>query len=274
MTTADAARANLAGADPVARVVGAPPLLGYLLVIAAALALPVLASPLSGAIANAVLLLVLLEHRRYFLLEAQRPAAATMATALGALALVPLLTLLSFALALDRTSAGAYALIGAPAALAVFLAARTLHPGRSLRDWAGARFPRQAVVAVTGIPLGLAGYALLEPTPLSGSASDAALIGTAVVVFVVAGLIEEAIFRGLLQPALGDVLGAAAGTAAASLLFAAAYIGTGSAEAVAFFALLGTLAGAWVQRTGDLAGVAAAHGLLASGLIVVWPALL
>jgi membrane protease YdiL (CAAX protease family) len=274
VTTADAAPANVAGADRVARVAPAPLVLAYLVLVAAALALPVLASPLSGAIANAVLLLVLLEHRRYFLLERPRPAAATMATALGALALVPLLTLLSFALALDRTSAGAYALIGAPAVLAVVLAARTLQPGRSLRDWAGTRFPRQAVVAASGIPLGLAGFALLEPGPLAGSPSGAALIGAAVIVFVVAGVVEEAIFRGLLQPALGDVLGPAAGTAAASLLFAAAYLGAGSAEAVAFFAVLGALAGAWVQRTGDLAGVAAAHGLLASGLIVVWPALL
>jgi hypothetical protein len=64
------------------------------------------------------------------------------------------------------------------------------------------------------------------------------------------------------------------GTAAASLLFAAAYLRTGSVEVVGFFAILGTLAGAWVQRTGDVAGVAAAHGLLAAGLIVVWPVLL
>lgn len=273
MTTADAARANVADADPVARVAPAPVLLMYVLVVAAALALPILASPLFGAIANAVLLLVLLEHRRY-LVERQRPAGATMATALGALALVPLLTLLSFALAPGGTSAGAYALIGAPAIVAVVLAAGTLQPGRSLRDWVGTRFSRQAIVAASGIPLGLAGYALLEPGPLAGSPSGAALIGAAVVVFTVAGVVEEAIFRGLLQPALGDVLGPVAGTAGASLLFAAAYLGSGSAEAAAFFALVGVLAGAWVQRTGDLAGVAASHGLLAAGLIVVWPVLL
>jgi membrane protease YdiL (CAAX protease family) len=275
MTTIEAVRDGMTGVERAAtRGSSSVLLLAYAIAVALAQALPALASALSGAIMNAVLLVVLLEHRRVFVAQRDWPGAATMSTALGALALVPLLTLLSFAFALDEASVSSYALIGAPAVLAVALAARTLFPERSWRDWAGARVPRQAVAAACGIPLGLAGFALLEPAPLAGSLSGASLLGAAAVVFLVAGVVEEAIFRGLLQPALANVIGPTAGTAAASLLFAAAYLGTGSAEAVAFFAILGALAGAWVQRTGDLAGVAAAHGFLAAGLIVVWPALL
>jgi membrane protease YdiL (CAAX protease family) len=269
----DAAHETMAGLDRSAGVSSAL-VLAYVTAVAAAQVVPALASPLSGAIMNAVLLVVLLEHRRYFFMQRHWPGAATMSTALGGLALVPLLTLLSLAFALDRTSVWSYALIGPPAVLAVVLAARTLAPDRSLRDWAGGRALRQTAAAACGVPLGLAAFALLEPAPLAGSLSGATLIGAAAVVFVVAGAVEEAIFRGLLQPGLVGVLGTVAGIAAASLLFGAAYLRTGSAEAVAFFAVLGALAGAWVQRTGDLAGVAAAHGLLSAGLIVIWPALL
>jgi membrane protease YdiL (CAAX protease family) len=242
--------------------------------VAGAQAVTAFVDPMAGAVMGAVLLVVLLNHRLLLLQQRRTPAALRTAAAFAALALVQLLSLLSLVLALDSAGARAYAIVGAPALVATVLTAVAVAPRITLRYWAGAHPWRQTVVAACGIPLGLAGFALLEPAPLSGSRSAGALLAAGVVVFLVAGVLEEVVFRGLLQRALALAVGDVPGTIAAAALFAAVYLGTRSAAAVAFFGAFGAVAAWWIRRTGDLAGVAAAHGLLAAGLVVVWPVLL
>jgi membrane protease YdiL (CAAX protease family) len=48
-------------------------------------------------------------------------------------------------------------------------------------------------------------------------------------------------------------------------------LGSRSIAVVAVFAGLGLLFGWWAGRTGSILGVAVAHGLVAAGLVVVWP---
>jgi membrane protease YdiL (CAAX protease family) len=79
--------------------------------------------------------------------------------------------------------------------------------------------------------------------------------------------LEELVFRGVIQGALEPLLGAWS-VAAADLLFAATYVGSGSAPYAIGTAVFGLGCGWWVRRTRSLAGAAVAHGLVAAVLLV------
>src|SRR5438046_6283825 len=67
--------------------------------------------------------------------------------------------------------------------------------------------PLQFVVAMTGLPLGRLGYALLRPGPWTTPGSLGWLLGAAVVIFLATGLSEELIFRGILLRRAVEALG-------------------------------------------------------------------
>ncbi len=209
--------------------------------------------PLPGAVLHGVLLLVLL--------QAWVHAGDHTLLVLG---LVPLGRITSLALTPDIGGAGAYALSGLPLMVAVVwllwglpegLGGSQTHP-----TWDA------VVVALSGIPLGLAVHVVLDLPPADGLPVAVA----APVVFVFVGVLEELLYRGLVQPALTGPFGTA-GVVLADLLFATAYLPNQEAELVLVVAVLGLGAGLYVRRTGNVAAVAVAHGLLAAGALVVWP---
>jgi len=180
------------------------------------------------------------------------------------LALVPLGRVTSLALTPESPSAVAYVLTGGPLLLAVLWQLWALRPERPWRPhrttWHG------VLVALSGIPLGLGVYALVDPPRAGGVPAVAA----APLVFVFAGVLEELLYRGLLQPALSRTP-QLTGVLLADLLFTAAYLPTRDVGLVAVMAVLGLAAGLYVRRTGGLVAVAVAHGLLAAGALALWP---
>jgi membrane protease YdiL (CAAX protease family) len=104
---------------------------------------------------------------------------------------------------------------------------------------------------------------------------DAAYVVTAVVLpIVVAPLIEEPFFRGLLQGSLDRVAGRTASLVLASLAFALVHvIGSGwSWTLVLTLLVYAVLAGFATQRTGRLGAAVIAHATLnAVGVLISWP---
>ena len=88
-----------------------------------------------------------------------------------------------------------------------------------------------------------------------------------------AALVEEIVFRGLVQTSLQRLAGGVGALAAAGL-FAVSYISFGSASLVLLMALAGLLFAHSVARSGVLGAALAGHVLLAAGAAVVWPVLL
>ena len=209
--------------------------------------------PVPGAVLHAALLLVLLLGW----VAAGDPA-------LLVLALVPTGRITALALTVDSSGAGAYALAGLPLAVAV---------GWLLKDL-GYRRPdvrrrpswHAAAVASSGIPLGAVVHGVLELPAADGLP----VVLAAPLVFVFVGVLEELLYRGLVQRALTEASGTA-GVVLADVLFTAAYLPTRDAGLVLVMAVLGLASGWYVHRTRGLAAVAVAHGLLAAGALVVWP---
>jgi membrane protease YdiL (CAAX protease family) len=233
---------------------------GYAAAIVAAEAVAAFVAPVPAATIDAVVLTALLGHY-----------VASGRKVFAALALVPLLRLTSIAVALEHPLSF-YLMSGVPVLLAAVLAADALDlPGVLRLD--EIRLRSQWHVALAALALGALATPLLGLEPVTAHRSLPALLGAAVIVFAFAGVLEEVVFRGILQGASAPLLGAWA-VPAANVLFAATYLGCGSAAFGAFMTGFGLACGWWVHRTGSLAGAAVGHGLLAAGLLVVWPVLL
>ncbi|MCA1563074.1 MAG: CPBP family intramembrane metalloprotease [Acidobacteria bacterium] len=250
----------------------------YVLAIALAEACAVFVSIWGGVLLHALLSFVLLNH--YLLAssgaedspEDEEPSHAPLDVLL-VLPLVPLLRVLSLAMALeDVPPRYAYAVVGAPLLLATVLAARYVHPPGLARHLVPDSW-RQAPIALSGLPLGLVAYAIAGRDVPVARGDAARMIAVAAVIFVFTGLLEELIFRGLIQAALVQLFGWG-GPFVGSALFAVVYLGVRPVAYAAFVAAVGVVFASLAARSGSVFGVAIAHGLLNVGALLVWPAVL
>jgi membrane protease YdiL (CAAX protease family) len=236
----------------------------YCMLIVAGMAVGAALGAVATAVLDSILLVALIDH---FVIGSRIRRATRL---LPALALVPLLQLASLALAV-RSPLVSLSAAGAPILLATTLAAREAGLFPLLRIGDFRRFDQWAP-AMAAVPLGAAGVFLFGSHPLQRGAPWDLVLAGCVVVFIFAGLLEELVFRGVIQRALGSL--GASSVLFANLLFTAVYLASGSVVAVLVAAGGGALAGWWTRRTGSVAGAALAHGVLAAGYLVLWPALL
>jgi membrane protease YdiL (CAAX protease family) len=235
----------------------------YCVLTVAAMAAGAALGAVATAVLDSILLVALIDH---FVIGSRIERATRL---LPALALVPLLQLASLALAV-RSPLVSLCAAGAPILLATTLAARAIGLSPLLRISDFRRLDQWAP-AMAAVPLGAAGVLLFGSHPLQrGAPRDLVLAGC--VVFIFSVLLEELIFRGVIQRALGSL--GASSVLFADVLFTAVYLASGSVVAVLAAAGGGALAGWWTRRTGSVAGAALAHGVLAAGYLVLWPALL
>lgn len=245
--------------------------LAAVVAIIGAEALIAFVDPLIGVALDAVIIAVLAGHRYVFAPRGTQAPPPAIALACVALSLLPILRLLSFTLPAKKlVEITWYELIGAPI-LAVLLILCRIDPdlGRLARN--RGRILTQGAIASTGIPLGLAGFLITrEPALDAGSRALTYVLGPVVLV-AFAALTEELLFRGAVTVALERIVGPWVALAGSALMFAAFHLDGGHLTYVPFAAAYGLAFGLAVRRTGSLTGVAAAHGLLNVGMIVVWP---
>lgn len=113
---------------------------------------------------------------------------------------------------------------------------------------------------ILGSCLGLLEWLILHPKPLATEFTVQAILGPAFILFFTTGLVEELIFRGVLQSTSQNFMGYR-GLIYVSIAFAVLHIGQLSVLDVVF--VLGVaLAFAWIVKwTGSLTTVIVAHGI-------------
>ena len=230
------------------------------------------AGPIEGAAAYAAILAVLLTHSFISERGATGSSSDSASMLLPALALVPLLRILSLTMPVrELPDVYWYAVTGAPLLVALGLLARAQGG-----EWARsvvplAWSPVQALIAMLGVPLSLQAYLILRPDPVVEQARLGPIFGACLILFAFAAVPEELLFRGVLLRVLSDVFGTLGGVLLASALFTIVYIGSLSVGYVVFSAAVGLLFCWCVRSTSSLVGVTLAHTLLLVGLLVVWP---
>jgi hypothetical protein len=124
-----------------------------------------------------------------------------------------------------------------------------------------------------GFALGYVEYLILRPGPLAAYVTWVDVITAAMILLVFTGVLEEYIFRGLMQSASMQIMGTF-GLLYVGVLFAVLHFGYHSLEDVLFVLFAGLLFGYWVWRTHSLIGTSLAHGVANISLYVIFPLIL
>jgi hypothetical protein len=243
---------------------------GYVAALAVAELALVQGGLLVGAACHAVLLIVLLAHHLV------APITPYHSLLVG-LALLPIVRLVSLTVPiLGIPYLIWHVMVAIPIVVATLLAIHSEQIEPRLMG-IGARLDAgvQLAVAAVGIPLGLLAWLALRPRPvISGVDAHQVAVASVVGVLFVA-VVEEVVFRGVLQGVALRALGSSVGAVAVSALaYASMSIPSGSPGFI--LVMLGAAAffGWIVEVTGSLWGVIGAHALLTVGMLVVWPAVL
>lgn len=232
----------------------------YLILIVFAEILIVFVGLVPGFVVYATLVLALLSH---YAVSAQTAGHRLLAV----LALVPLIRMLSLILPIPQLPVVYWnGLVGVVLLLAIGLAIRLLHVSREELGFTLHRLRFQLLVGSAGIPLGFLAYLFSKSWAHSGSYHSIPFALLA----IFAGIIEELLFRGLLQNASQDVFGEAS-TVYTSVLYATVYVGTLSAGYVAVVGLSGLFASWSTQRTHSLLGAILLRTFFLGGLLLLWP---
>ena len=255
----------------------------YLVALALAEVTTVLIDTRWGVVGHAVLLTMLVVQASLEIYRTdadqgsvERSISRKQANFLAALALMPLIRIISLAIPLSKFPEWSwYGLIAIPLLAATFAAARAAGYSRKELgfrvDWRPGPLALTTLVAVSGVGLGYLEYRILEPDAILDTITPAMFIVSSLLLLIGTGLAEEFIFRGVLQVASTDVLGQFGGIVYSSTLFAILHIGHRSAMDVVFVFVVALSFGTIVRRTGSLAGVTIAHGLTNICLFVIFP---
>jgi membrane protease YdiL (CAAX protease family) len=196
-----------------------------------------------------------------------------------ALTLAPLTRVVSLAMPLPRfPPVYRHAVAGAPLFVAVYLAARAcgLQGGmlglNVRRLFNRRRLAPQVLVGLSGVPLGYVEYRLLGSGSPVGDLRESSMWLQALILLVFSGLLEELIYRGLVQYNAVRALGVG-GIYYAAGLGAVMSMGYRSPANTLFVFVVGVYFGWVVQRSGSLVGAALAHGLVNIVVLLVMPSL-
>lgn len=131
--------------------------------------------------------------------------------------------------------------------------------------------PIEIGIALLAIPFGVMEYLILRPASLISSFSGEDILMAILILFIGTGLLEEVIFRGLLQKKTMDMMGAWRGMLFVTLLFAVLHIGNLSFLDVLLVFFIGGIYAVVVHKTKTIIGVTVSHTMVNVMLFIVCP---
>ena len=138
---------------------------------------------------------------------------------------------------------------------------------------------RQAPGAIFMVPVGLAigviAYLLLDPRTLNRELAFGGVGLVALIVILNPGVVDEIVFRGVLQRAITGVLGSTLGVLYTALLYApvlpAGLVSGGSVLGVVLTFVIGLLLSFVTLKTGSVLSAIVGHASIALGLFIIGP---
>lgn len=228
----------------------------------------------ASAIVHATLILLLTAH--FVRLSGAQRVAATLDnhsrldSFIPILLLVPLLRLFSLTLSIREMPQEFRAvLIGIPLFLAIALSARYL--GWTRENLAIGSWKIQGAIGLSGIPIGVIGsigFSLPASFAIHRTGGELLLFGLVLIIFT--GIMEELIFRGLLQSVL-EVHFGAMGSIWTNVLFAALYLAAPTPLYAVYMFFVGLYFSYLVRVSRSLWGVMIAHSLSIVTLLIIAP---
>ncbi len=236
----------------------------YLLAITIAEVITATIQPVWGIACHIILLAAIILHSALASGQTRRGL-------LLSLALAPLVRIISLSMPLANIpQIWWYPIIYAPLLMAGVMVVRILNLGARNIGISFGFFPVQLVVALSGFLFGVTEYFILKPEPMVIELTWQEIWLLALIFLVCTGLVEEFIFRGVLQHTAVAAFGWW-GVLYISLLFAILHMGFLSWVDIVFVFVVGLFFGWVVKKTGSLLGVTLAHGITNTILYLVAP---
>jgi hypothetical protein len=195
---------------------------------------------------------------------------------LMAVLLVPLVRLLSVAIPLENFNVVYwYSMVGIPLAIASLLVMNASgylpdNVGLTLQKW-----PIQIVVAASGVIVGYIHFLILDVPAAILDLDNVIQLGTLIVSFLVfTGIVEELVFRGILQTTLVENVGRLAGIAVSVVLSSLLYFSYDQPLHLVAVIVTHLFFAVVYDRTGSIVGIGIAHGLANVLMYVYLPTIL
>ena len=131
--------------------------------------------------------------------------------------------------------------------------------------------PLELGIIVFAIPMGFAEYYILKPEPFISSITIGGIIAAIIIIFIATGLMEEIIFRGLLQKKSIETIGLWPGIIFVTSIFAVLHIGNLSIWDVLLVFFIGFMYSLVVYKTKSIIGVTISHTIVNVFLFVLLP---
>ena len=241
--------------------------LAYLFALAIAEILTAWVAPLAGLVLHSLIFGALLLH-------ASLGAQGRGERFLLSLALVPLIRLLSLTIPFQQFPTSLWhLLIGVPLSAGVYLAARQGRFTVGMLGLTWRRLPVQIAIGLAGIGLGYLEYQIIRPDPLIPEFRFLNILAMALILLLFTGLLEEVIFRGVIQYAATQTLGRS-GFLYSIAIFTLLHLGYHSLKELLFIAGVAICFTWIVSKSGSIVGTSLAHGLTNICLFLVFPFLL
>lgn len=179
-----------------------------------------------------------------------------------ALTLPPLLRILSLAMPVPhKAQIFWYLIVSLPLLLSVVMVIRFNGLPALNRSMSWTKWINQLIFGLCGIPLGVIAFFVLKSKPIFIDPNQLWAVMGGIALTVFSAVMEELIFRGILQKALSYPFGFLSFFFSA-ILYASMFLGTLSLADVLFFGLTGLLFSLWVQISESLWGVISAHAVM------------
>ncbi len=238
----------------------------YAIAIGCAEVLTTYASPLLGLSIHLLVFTASIFH------GAIEPRPKAMALWLS-ISLVPLIRIVSLGLPLGAVSLEWwYVLAGLPPLAAAITAVRVLGFSRrqiGLQLPTGAGWLLTIIVISTGVVIGMAEFSLIGQVITVEASTTGQLVLFGSILILGTGVVEEVVFRGVLQTAAMAALGTTGGIVLVSVLFAVMHTGHGSILNVWFIFGVSLYFGYVRYVTGSLLAVIAAHSVANLVLLIL-----
>jgi hypothetical protein len=190
------------------------------------------------------------------------------------LSLAPLIRIISLSVPLTGFPSYTWYVVDSVPVLVATLAMMRVQ-GIGFKD-AGINFKKplaQAGIALTGIPFGFMEYSILRPEPLAPGLSFLGLTLLALALILSTGLVEELVFRGIMQRNAVEAFGERMGLIGVAAVFAALHIGWLSMFDIVFVFSIGLFFGFMTLKTRSIIGVSLSHGITNVVLLLAAPAI-
>lgn len=223
---------------------------------------------LAGGLVSYTIILIIIIIHSTVLMKRESPVSRLMLS----LSLIPLVRMLSQFMPFTQFSTVYwYIIIYPPLFVAGWIARRRLNYTSSEVGFIIKGFPTQMLIALSGFAFGVLEYLVLRPTePLIPDLSFGKIVLALAALGAGTGLVEEYIFRGVIQKAALDVM-KGWGLYYVSFLFAILHMIHNSALDVVLVFAIGLFFAWIVKRTGSLLGVTLAHTITNFMLFVILP---